>query len=299
MDMQLAGKRVLVTGGSKGIGLACAEAFAREGCDVVLTARDTAALATAADKVRALAQVRVETLAADLSRVEERERLHAAFPDIDVLVNNAGAIPSGRLQDISIQRWQEAWSLKVFGYIHLCQLYLPAMEARKVGAVVNIIGMAGRSPKAGYICGGAGNASLIAFTQALGAATQANGVKVVGINPAVTKTDRMITQARVNAKLKFGDEERWAETITGLPFNRPIESSEIADLAVFLASPRGVYVNGTVVDVDGGGMWRSRCVTPARASAFLACPARPAPLPRFAAHSALPDHIACAALRDQ
>ena len=149
MDMQLAGKRVLVTGGSKGIGLACAEAFAREGCDVVLTARDTAALATAADKVRALAQVRVETLAADLSRVEERERLHAAFPDIDVLVNNAGAIPSGRLQDISIQRWQEAWSLKVFGYIHLCQLYLPAMEARKAGAVVNIIGMAGRSPKAG------------------------------------------------------------------------------------------------------------------------------------------------------
>ena len=84
-----------------------------------------------------------------------------------------------------------------------------------------------------------------------------NGVKDVGINPAVTKTDRMITQARVNAKLKFGDEERWAETITGLPFNRPIESAEIADLAVFLASPRGVYVNGTVVDVDGGGMWRA------------------------------------------
>jgi NAD(P)-dependent dehydrogenase (short-subunit alcohol dehydrogenase family) len=183
--------------------------------------------------------------------------IEADHGPIHVLVNNAGAIPSGRLQDISIQRWQEAWSLKVFGYIHLCQLYLPAMEARKAGAVVNIIGMAGRSPKAGYICGGAGNASLIAFTQALGAATQANGVKVVGINPAVTKTDRMITQARVNAKLKFGDEERWAETITGLPFNRPIESSEIADLSVFLASPRGVYVNGTVVDVDGGGMWRA------------------------------------------
>lgn len=257
MDMQIAGKRVLITGGSKGIGLACAEAFAAEGCDVVLSARDPAALAAAADKVRAARQVRVETLAADLSQDAERERLHAAFPDIDILVNNAGAIPSGRLEDIPIARWKAAWDLKVIGYVHMCQLYLPAMEARKAGAIVNIIGMAGRAPRAGYIAGGAGNAALIAFTSALGAAAQANNVKVVGINPAVTKTDRMLTQARTNAKLKFGDEERWAETLTNLPFGRPIEASEIADLAVFLASPRGHYVNGTVVDVDGGGMFRA------------------------------------------
>ncbi|WP_198372264.1 short-chain dehydrogenase/reductase [Roseomonas rosulenta] len=257
MDMQLHGKRVLVTGGSKGIGLACAEAFAAEGCDVVLSARDAGALAAAADKLRGKAQVRVETIAADLSQDAERERLHAAFPDIDILVNNAGAIPSGRLQDITIARWKQAWDLKVFGYIHLCQLYLPAMEARKSGAIVNIIGMAGRAPRAGYIAGGAGNAALIAFTSAIGAAAQASGVKVVGINPAVTKTDRMLTQARTNAKLKFGDEERWAETLTGLPFGRAIEAAEIADLAVFLASPRGHYVNGTVVDVDGGGMFRA------------------------------------------
>lgn len=257
MDMRLQGKRALVTGGSKGIGLACAEAFAAEGCDLVLVSRDAATLAAAADRLRATRQVRVETLAADLSQDAERERVHAAHPDVDILVNNAGAIPSGRLQDIPIARWKQAWDLKVIGYIHLCQLFLPAMEARKAGAIVNIIGMAGRAPRAGYIAGGAGNAALIAFTSALGAAAQANGVKVVGINPAVTKTDRMLTQARTNAKLKFGDEERWAETLTNLPFGRPIESAEIADLAVFLASPRGQYVNGTVVDVDGGGMFRA------------------------------------------
>ncbi|WP_137126786.1 short-chain dehydrogenase/reductase [Roseomonas sp. HF4] len=257
MDMNIAGKRVLVTGGSKGIGLACAEAFAAEGCDLVLSSRDAATLAAAADAVRAKHQVRIETLAADLSQDEERERLHAAFPDIDILVNNAGAIPAGRLADIPIARWKQAWDLKVMGYVHLCQLYLPVMEARGAGAIVNIIGMAGRAPRAGYICGGAGNAALIAFTSALGAAAQTSGVKVVGINPAATKTDRMVTQARTNAKLKFGDEERWAETLTGLPFGRPIEASEIADLAVFLASPRGHYVNGTVVDVDGGGMFRA------------------------------------------
>lgn len=256
MDMGLGGKRVLITGGSKGIGLACAESFAREGCDLVLVGRDATTLAAAADKVRAAAQVRVETIAADLSRPEERERVHAAQPDLDVLVNNAGAIPSGRLQDIPFARWQQAWDLKVMGYIHMCQLYLPGMEAKRAGVICNIIGMAGRAPRMGYICGGTGNASLIAFTSALGGATQAMGVRVFGINPAATKTDRMETQARVNAKLKYGDEERWAETLTGLPFGRPIEAQEIADLAVFLSGARGAYVNGTVVDVDGGGMYR-------------------------------------------
>jgi NAD(P)-dependent dehydrogenase (short-subunit alcohol dehydrogenase family) len=256
MDMQITGKRVLVTGGSKGIGLACGHAFAAEGCDVILASRDATTLAAAADQLRGAHQVRVETFAADLSKPEERERLHAAHGGVDILVNNAGAIPAGRLQDISFDRWQQAWSLKVLGYIHMCQLFAPAMEARKAGVIVNIIGMAGRAPRPGYICGGTGNAALIAFTSALGGALQESGARVVGINPAATKTDRMVTQARVNAKLKFGDEERWAETLTGLPYGRPIEASEIADLAVFLASPRGAYINGTVVDVDGGAMFR-------------------------------------------
>jgi NAD(P)-dependent dehydrogenase (short-subunit alcohol dehydrogenase family) len=256
MDLSLAGRRVLITGGSKGIGLACAEAFAREGCDIVLAGRDPATLAAAADAVRGAAQVRVETHAADLSRPEAREGLHAAFPDLDILVNNAGAIPSGRLQDIPFARWQQAWDLKVLGYIHLCQLYYPGMEAKRAGVILNIIGMAGRAPRMGYICGGTGNAALIAFTSALGGAAQESGVRVLGINPAATRTARMETQARVNAKLKFGDEERWAETLTGLPYGRPIEAAEIADLSVFLASPRAAYVNGTVVDVDGGGMFR-------------------------------------------
>ena len=256
MDLGIAGKRVLITGGSKGIGLACAESFAAAGCELILASRDGAKLAAAADALRGKVQVNVQTFAADLSTPAGREALHAAHPEPDVLVNNAGAIPAGRLQDIPIARWQEAWNLKVIGYIHMCQLYLPGMEAKRAGVICNIIGMAGRAPRAGYICGGAGNAALIAFTSALGGAAQEAGVRVFGINPAATATDRMITQARVNAKLKFGDEERWAETLMGLPYGRPIEAKEIADLAAFLASPRGGYVNGTVVDVDGGGMFR-------------------------------------------
>ena len=256
MDLGIAGKRVLITGGSKGIGLACADSFAAAGCEIILASRDGAKLSAAADALRGKVQVNVQTFAADLSTAEGREALHAAHPDPDILVNNAGAIPAGRLQDIPIARWVEAWNLKVIGYIHMCQLYLPGMEARRAGVICNIIGMAGRAPRAGYICGGTGNAALIAFTSALGGAAQEAGVRIFGINPAATATDRMITQARVNAKLKFGDEDRWAETLTGLPYGRPIEAKEIADLAAFLASPRGGYVNGTVVDVDGGGMFR-------------------------------------------
>jgi NAD(P)-dependent dehydrogenase (short-subunit alcohol dehydrogenase family) len=256
MDLGLSGKRVLVTGGSKGIGLACAEAFAEAGCDIVLVARDAATLAAAADAVRGMAQVKVEAFAADLSRDEDRARLHAAHPEVDILVNNAGAIPGGRLQDLPMDRWRAAWDLKLLGYVHMCQLFLPGMEARGAGVICNIIGMAGRTPRAGYIAGCTANAALIAFTSALGGAAAASGVRVFGINPASTRTDRMMTLARTNAKTQFGDEERWAETLTGLPFGRAIEPREIADLAAFLASPRGGYVNGTVVDVDGGAMFR-------------------------------------------
>lgn len=253
MDLGLSGQRVVITGGSKGIGYACAEAFAAEGCDVLIAAREPHA---AAERLRAQHQVRVEALAADLSRPEERARLHATAHDADILVNNAGAIPAGHLADLSMERWAEAWQLKVFGYFHLTQLFLADMRARRAGVIVNIIGMAGRAWRASYIAGTAGNAALIAFTCAIGAEAQADGVRVFGINPAVTRTERMERQARTRAEKLLGDAARWREVIAGLPFDRPIEPREIADLAVFGASPRAGYLAGTVIDVDGGGAFR-------------------------------------------
>jgi NAD(P)-dependent dehydrogenase (short-subunit alcohol dehydrogenase family) len=256
MDLGLRGKRVLITGGSKGIGLACAESFAEAGCDIVLASRDPATLAAAADGLRAKAQVNVQAFPADLATDAGRQALHAAHGEVDILVNNAGAIPGGRLADIAMDRWRSAWDLKLLGYVHMCQLFLPGMEARKSGVILNVIGMAGRTPRAGYIAGCTANAALIAFTAALGGAAAASGVRVLGINPASTRTDRMMTLARTTAQQQFGDPERWAETLTGLPFGRAIEPREIADLAAFLASPRAAYINATVVDVDGGAMFR-------------------------------------------
>src|SRR5918997_3086020 len=256
MDMELAGKRVLVTGGSKGIGLACAQAFAAEGCDLVLASRDAAALEAAAGGIRARHNVGVAVQAGDLSRPEARRALAEAHPEIDVLVNNAGAIPGGTVHDITLERWQEAWALKVFGYIHLTQLYLPRMEARRDGVIVNVIGMAGRAPRADYICGAAGNASLIAFTAALGGKAPDSNVRVVGIAPGATMTERIITLSKSRAKTKFGDEGRWEEMLAGVPLGRAGRPEEIAGLAVFCASPRGGYLSGATLDVDGGAQFR-------------------------------------------
>jgi 3-oxoacyl-[acyl-carrier protein] reductase len=257
MDMGLAGKRVLITGGSKGIGLACAEAFAREGCDLVLVARDAAALEQARAGIAARRNVAVELHAADLSDPGARDGLHAAHPEVDVLVNNAGAIPAGTLHDIPLARWIEAWNLKVFGFIHLCQLYLPRMEAAGAGTVVNVIGMAGRAPRADYVCGAAGNAALIAFTAAVGGRSVDRGVRVVGVAPGATRTERIVQLSKGRARTRFGDESRWEEMLAGLPLGRPAHPEEIADLVVFCAGPRGGYLSGTTMEVDGGAQFRA------------------------------------------
>ena len=255
MDLRLQGKRVLITGGSKGIGIACAKVFLEEGCSVVLVARDAARLKEAA---ATLASPNAVTMCpADLSLAVERDRVAALHPEIDVLVNNAGAIPAGGLLDLSMETWEAAWALKVMGYIHLTQLYLARMKARGEGAIVNIIGAAGRSPRYNYVCGATGNAALMAFTGAVGGKSSEWGVRVFGINPSQTRTDRIIGLSKTKAKDAFGDETRWQEMLTGLPFNRLIEPEEIARSAAFLASPACGYVSGAVLDVDGGQAFRS------------------------------------------
>ncbi|HEX4411402.1 MAG TPA: short-chain dehydrogenase/reductase [Xanthobacteraceae bacterium] len=251
MDLELKGQSVLITGASKGIGLACAELFAREGAQVIITGRDAARLAVSADTLRASGS-EPAIFVGDLGLSADRDRLFAAHPAIDVLINNAGAIPGGNLFDVSLDRWIEAWQLKVFGYIHLTKLYLEAMKRQGSGVIINIIGMAGQEPRWDYVCGAVGNAGLIALTKAVGAKSVDWNVRVVGINPAATRTDRIETLLRKKSLDNVGDEERWRESLATLPFGRLAEPSEIADLALVMASPRASYLSGTVIDVDAG-----------------------------------------------
>lgn len=256
MDLKLKGQHVLVTGGSKGIGAACAKVFLQEGCSVTIVSRDAEKLNATRSDLAAFGAV--TAMPADLSQGRERERVIAAHPEVDILVNNAGAIPGGGLLDLTMERWAEAWSLKVMGYVHMTQMTLAHMKERKSGTIVNIIGSAGRSPRYDYICGATGNAALMAFTGAVGGKSVDWGVRVFGVNPAATRTDRIISLSKSRAKTALGDETRWEEMLTGLPLDRLIESEEIANAAAFLASPACGYVSGTVLDVDGGGHYRGK-----------------------------------------
>lgn len=255
MNLDLRGRTVLVTGGTKGIGLATAESFVAEGSKVIITGREAARCAEAAAGLKQRG-ADVETFAGDLGRDSERERLFSIFPGVDVLVNNAGAIPGGNLFDIGIKTWMEAWQLKVFGYVHLMQLYLAKMKERRAGVIVNVIGMAGQAPRWDYICGAGGNAALIALTKAAGAKSVDWGVRILGVNPTSTRTDRIESLMRRKALNQFGDENRWSDALGATPFGRLAEPQEVADLVVMLASPRASYMSGTVVDIDGGHTYR-------------------------------------------
>lgn len=258
MDLQHQGRHVVVTGGSKGIGLAVAESFAAEGARVTIVARNAETLTEAQRAMAAKGLTAVETCAADLSQEAERERLFREHSAADILVNNAGAIKAGRLGDLSMADWREGWELKVFGYIHLCKLFATVMTQRGDGTIVNIIGMGGRAFRANYICGAAGNAALIGFTSALGAETTARNVRVFGINPSLTLTGRMTTMLRARAAEELGDADRWEELVDpdAFPHGRPKSPEEVGAMAVMLASPRVRYLSGTVIDMDGGGQWR-------------------------------------------
>lgn len=244
MDLSLKGKRALVTGASKGIGAATAETLATEGCDLHLAARDGEALENHARKLREDHGVAVTTHAVDLRVRADLERLAEAAGDAGILVNNAGDIPAGTLEDVGPEVWRHAWDLKVYGYIDLVRLVYPRLRERGHGVIVNVIGAGGEQPTAGYIAGGAGNAALMAFTKALGGEGPRHGVRVVGVNPGPVATERITTMRAASPQVDAG--------FAALPSGRIAEPREVADLVAFLASERAGYISGTIVTIDGG-----------------------------------------------
>ncbi|KSV84155.1 short-chain dehydrogenase/reductase [Sinorhizobium sp. GL28] len=255
MDLGLNGKTVLVTGGSRGIGLAAARLFRAEGAAVTIVGRDPKSADTALKSLKAGDGPSADACVADLATVKGRALIADKLATTDILVNNAGAIPGGGLDRVTDDVWRQSWDLKVYGYIDLIREVLPIMTARGNGVIVNVIGIAGAEPRYDYICGSVANAALIAFTKATGAHTARKGVRLVGINPGPTQTDRLLDLYKARAEERFGDRERWRELLGHLPFGRAALPEEMADLVVYLASARASYISGTVIDADGGAMY--------------------------------------------
>ena len=262
MDLELRGKSVLITGASKGLGLGCAHGFAQEGASVHLAARTAAALEAAATDIRKKHKVDATVHAVDLSLTANAVALGQKCADVDILVNNAGAIPQGTLRQLTDQKWREAWDLKVFGFFNLTREIYSRMCERGSGVIINIIGAAGENHRAVYIAGTTGNASLIAFTRALGGESVDHGVRVVGVNPGRILTERQIGHLEERAEKELGDRKRWKEMLAKmsekLPFKRTGDPSEVSDLVCYLASARASYISGTVVTIDGGASTRPR-----------------------------------------
>jgi hypothetical protein len=253
VDLELANRSVMITGGSRGIGGAIARALASEGCSPIhLVAREAERLAASASELAARYGVRVMTHAVDLAERGATDRLATIGGDLDILVNSAGAIPRGTLFEVDEAAWRTSWDVKVYSCIALCRLIYASMRSRGHGVIINVVGNAGERPDASYIAAGSANAALIYFTEALGGESLRDGVRVLGVNPGAVLTDRFIAGARRRAERRLGDPERWRETLGELPRGRPAYPEEVASVVAFLASERAAYLSGVLVRVDGG-----------------------------------------------
>lgn len=258
MDLRLRGQTALITGGSRGIGLGVAKLLAEEGCRLHLVARKPEHLETAKQQIAAGFGAEVHCHAVDLSRPDAAVKLAQELRGVDILINNAGSIPQGALAKIDQEALEAAWSLKLFGFLNVAREIYSAMCERRSGVIVNVIGASGERPRADYIAGSMANAALVAMSRALGAESPKYGVRVVGLNPAATETERQTVRWEARAEKELGDASRWRELTRGYPFGRLATVDEIASAIVFLASGRASYISGTILTVDGGRSYRDQ-----------------------------------------
>lgn len=251
----------LVTGGSRGIGAAIVRVLAAEGVTrIKVVGRGGADLDALAAVVHEQHGTTVERFPLDLSDPVSRASLAPDLADVTLLVNNAGAIPQGRLPGADLGAWRTAWDLKVWGYLHLTSMALEIMSSRGSGVVLNVIGVSGERHDASYVAGSAANAALMAMTRAVGASSLDSGVRVVALNPGPVETERLLGALRRRAEDEFGDAEAWPRYVQTYPAGRIATADEVADTAVFLLSPRSAYTSGCVVTLDGGMAWQGRAL---------------------------------------
>lgn len=252
MDLQLSGKVAVVTGASRGIGRAIAETLAAEGMRLVLAARSQDKLEELAAKLPTPS--RVEAL--DLRQTEAPGVLIASavahFGQLDVLVNCAGATKRGDFLTLSDEEWADGFALKFFGAMRCCRAAWPHLVASQ-GCIVNIVGVGGRVASADFSIGGSVNSALLNLTKSLADRGVQAGVRVNAINPGSINTDRLQVRIRSYATAHNLDQAAAAQELAkNQNITRFGTPQEIARAVAFLASPLSAYVQGAILDVDGG-----------------------------------------------
>jgi NAD(P)-dependent dehydrogenase (short-subunit alcohol dehydrogenase family) len=255
MDLQLKGKHVLITGGTRGIGYACAVEFLREGCKVSIIGRDS----ERAHKARASLGQGLEMVGAFAAELTDPEaalqaidRAEAERGPIDILVNSAGAARRTPFAELDPKAWREAMEAKFFTYIHVMDPLVKRMGARGGGAIVNVVGMGGKIATTTHIAGGAANAALMLASAGLAAAWGPKGVRVNAVNPTLTLTDRLAEGLAADARMRnTSAEDVLKQAEARLPLGRLAQPEDIAAAVVFLASPRAGYISGAILSMDG------------------------------------------------
>ena len=256
MDLGLTGKVALVTGASKGIGKAVAMGLAREGCGVAICARGEALLQQTSGEIQHLTGSKVVPIVADLTRMEDVTRMVEGavrhFGRIDILVNNAGSAPGGVLENLREEDWAQALQLKFMGYVRCSKAVLPYMQKQGWGRVINIVGNDGVKHSYWEITAGAANAADLNLTLSLSEQYAKQNITFVAINPGPVRTERWDTLVAAMARdkgISIAEADRRA--VASIPLGRICTPEEVADLAVFLASDRAHFINGTMINIDG------------------------------------------------
>ena len=257
MDLHLSDKHILITGGSKGIGLACAQGFLAEGARVSLVSRDSAHLEAARTQLKATFPAeRIHTVSANLrdatAALAALDSAEAAFGPVDVLVNSAGAAKRTPAPELTPEAFADAMQAKYFTTIHMITPCIQRMAARGQGAVVNVVGNGGKVASPIHLPGGAANAALMLVSAGFAAAYGAQGIRVNAVNPGLTLTGRLQEGMAADARLKgIETEEAMAQAVAKIPLGRMAEPEEIANAVLFLASSKASYVTGICMSMDG------------------------------------------------